>query len=199
MLLAASTQATPEAQHCRPHGVAPLGQQQPPEEQVSPFWQQKAPQAGAPDGHPHFPVEALTQTFVGPQHVDPQTAPSQHVCPAQRVNPGQQVDPQHLYPAPALHVVAPPQQIRSLLCTQVVPQHLLPDGHAVPLQHTEVLLRQVVPQQLVPDGQTTPLQHVPAGMHVPSQHSSPEPHTVVPPQQVSSGTHVPLQQTVPSP
>jgi len=27
----------------------------------------------------------LTQTFVGPQHVNPQTAPSQHVSPAQRV------------------------------------------------------------------------------------------------------------------
>jgi hypothetical protein len=75
MLLARSRQATPEAQHFLPQGVAPAGQQQPAagSEHVSPALQQKFPQVAPPEGHPQAPVEAFRQTLLGGQHVVPQT------------------------------------------------------------------------------------------------------------------------------
>lgn len=52
-LCAAFTHAIPFAQHEKPHGVAPLGQQHcfDASAHVSPAWQQVAPHAGAPAGH----------------------------------------------------------------------------------------------------------------------------------------------------
>lgn len=75
MLLAGSRHTTPAAQHDWPHGVDPLGQQQPPDgsAHVSPFLQQKLPQVDPPGGHPQAPVEGFRQTVLCGQQTEPQT------------------------------------------------------------------------------------------------------------------------------
>ena len=135
MLLARSTQATPDAQHDVPQGVDPFGQQQPPagSEQVSPFLQQKLPQVCPPGGHPHGPVEALRHTLLGGQHTDPQTRVFGQQALLMQVSlaPQPQLDPQHVVPAEQQLV---PQQTASVGPPVSVSHAVVPPQHVVPTE-----------------------------------------------------------------